>query len=567
MPKLHAVRSVSYIGLGAPARILVLAVLALAALATASTTASAQTVTQFEKNGCQSPEPYSGTLTSPQFSTGSIDSPVTFRAWFEIESINPDFVDEIVVEWSDDGGPWTEFGRLVPPGAPTGRADQPLSNRGLGVTPTFQLYNLTLPPGDTSGIQIRFRFDTLDTSFQGFRGVGIDRIEVVESNDLPVQSFESGLNGWTTTPASGPGAPFWQILNNAQNVSVANPEVNPRLVTLSDSGALPVTPFPTHYAWFGNTDSGTFCGPDFANFFQEPVFDTTPPDTPITSGPPPGPGSDRTPTFTFDSTEPGSRFECSIDGGPFVPCSSPFTTPELSGGPHTLAVRAVDASGNADDTPTVYSFEIARQLNELPPPVLGQEVNVGPVPGSGPIFIAVRGQGSGARTSARASQKGLDFVPLVEARQIPVGSFLNTKRGTVQLVSATPSANRTQSGKFSQGLFQVLQSRARRARGLTEIRLKGGNFRRCRTGRRGKAGAAQVRRRTIRRTRSNTNGRYRARGKHSAGTSRGTVWITADRCDGTLTTVKRGKVAVRDFRRKKTILVRAGKSYLAKAPR
>jgi hypothetical protein len=48
---------------------------------------------------------------------------------------------------------------------------------------------------------------------------------------------------------------------------------------------------------------------------------------------------------------------------------------------------------------------------------------------------------------------------------------------------------------------------------------------------------------------------------------RGTVWITADRCDSTLTTVKRGKVAVRDFRRKKNILVRAGKSYLAKAPR
>jgi hypothetical protein len=138
----------------------------------------------------------------------------------------------------------------------------------------------------------------------------------------------------------------------------------------------------------------------------------------------------------------------------------------------------------------------------------------------------------------------------------------------VQLVSATGSGSRTQSGRFSQGLFQVLQSRARRARGLTEIRLKGGNFRRrCRTGQRAKAGAAQVRRRTIRRTRSNTSGRFSARGRSSAGTSRGTVWITADRCDGTLTTVKRGRVAVRDFRRKKTIIVRAGKSYLAKAPR
>jgi hypothetical protein len=67
--------------------------------------------------------------------------------------------------------------------------------------------------------------------------------------------------------------------------------------------------------------------------------------------------------------------------------------------------------------------------------------------------------------------------------------------------------------------------------------------------------------------RSRTSGRFSARGRYSAGTSRGTVWTTADRCDGTLTTVKRGKVAVRDFRRKKTVIVKAGKSYLAKAPR
>ena len=39
---------------------------------------------------------------------------------------------------------------------------------------------------------------------------------------------------------------------------------------------------------------------------------------------------------------------------------------------------------------------------------------------------------------------------------------------------------------------------------------------------------------------------------------RGTVWSTADRCDGTLTTVKRGKVAVRDLRRKRTVTVESG---------
>jgi hypothetical protein len=38
-----------------------------------------------------------------------------------------------------------------------------------------------------------------------------------------------------------------------------------------------------------------------------------------------------------------------------------------------------------------------------------------------------------------------------------------------------------------------------------------------------------------------------------------------DRCDGTLTKVKRGKVAVRDFRRNKTIILTRGKRYLARA--
>jgi hypothetical protein len=204
-------------------------------------------------------------------------------------------------------------------------------------------------------------------------------------------------------------------------------------------------------------------------------------------------------------------------------------------------------------------------LEDLPTPRIGREVNVGPV-GDGPVLIAVPGESASAR--AGASQKGLTFVPLTEARQIPVGSFLDTKRGTVELVSATGRDSRTQSGRFREGLFQVLQSRARRAKGLTELRLKGSSFKSCRTSRRGaSAGAAQLSRRTIRRLRSNATGRFRTRGRHASATVRGTIWITADRCDGTLTKVRRGRVAVRDFRRKRTILVRTGKSYLARAPR
>jgi hypothetical protein len=60
-------------------------------------------------------------------------------------------------------------------------------------------------------------------------------------------------------------------------------------------------------------------------------------------------------------------------------------------------------------------------------------------------------------------------------------------------------------------------------------------------------------------------GRFRTKGRYSSATVRGTIWLTADRCDGTLTIVKRGTVSVRDLRRHKTVKVKAGHSYLARA--
>ena len=217
--------------------------------------------------------------------------------------------------------------------------------------------------------------------------------------------------------------------------------------------------------------------------------------------------------------------------------------------------------GSGENPSNIYAMAIEAG------PQLGRTVGARVV--SGTVRVAIPGSAAPRGGRAKASQKGLTFVPLQGTRQIPVGSFLDTKRGTVELVSATGSGSKTQSGRFNAGLFQVLQSRKRSAKGLTELRLKGSGFNRCRTrgAAAGDARAAQLSRRTIRRLRASARGRFRTRGRHSAATVRGTVWTTADRCDGTLTQVKRGKVAVRDLRRKRTVVVKAGKSYLARAPR
>ncbi len=60
------------------------------------------------------------------------------------------------------------------------------------------------------------------------------------------------------------------------------------------------------------------------------------------------------------------------------------------------------------------------------------------------------------------------------------------------------------------------------------------------------------------------HGQYSTRGQNSVATVRGTYWETINRCDGTLTTVKQGLVSVRDLHRHRSVLVRAGHSYLAK---
>jgi hypothetical protein len=62
-----------------------------------------------------------------------------------------------------------------------------------------------------------------------------------------------------------------------------------------------------------------------------------------------------------------------------------------------------------------------------------------------------------------------------------------------------------------------------------------------------------------------SGGKYRSHGRHSHATVRGTRWLTEDRCGGTLTRVTNGAVVVRDFKRRRNVLVRAGHSYLAKA--
>jgi hypothetical protein len=89
------------------------------------------------------------------------------------------------------------------------------------------------------------------------------------------------------------------------------------------------------------------------------LADTTPPQTTIVSKPPdPSPSS--TAAFTYESNEPGSSFECKLDGATFASCPAiGITYTGLANGAHSFLVRAIDPSDNVDPTPAGYSFVVA----------------------------------------------------------------------------------------------------------------------------------------------------------------------------------------------------------------
>jgi subtilisin family serine protease len=89
---------------------------------------------------------------------------------------------------------------------------------------------------------------------------------------------------------------------------------------------------------------------------------------------PPANTDDSTPAYAFASATQAATFECSVDGGAFAACSSPFETGPLADGSHSFAVRAVDVLGTRDGTPATHSFTVDTTpdppvtTNTTPPP-------------------------------------------------------------------------------------------------------------------------------------------------------------------------------------------------------
>jgi hypothetical protein len=143
------------------------------------------------------------------------------------------------------------------------------------------------------------------------------------------------------------------------------------------------------------------------------------------------------------------------------------------------------------------------------------------------------------------------FARLGDPRQVAMGAVVDARHGKVQLTLATDSQGHVQTGSFGGGIFQLQQ---RRTGPLTEVRLGGGIFDTCVRGGTGSNHQLEA----------DVHGSFRVRGRYSIAAARGTQWLTKDTCAGTLTIVRKGKVAVTDQGRHRTVTVRAGHRYVAR---
>jgi hypothetical protein len=157
------------------------------------------------------------------------------------------------------------------------------------------------------------------------------------------------------------------------------------------------------------------------------------------------------------------------------------------------------------------------------------------------------------------------FIPLPDAERIPVGTIIDTTQGTVEIKSVGQNG-KLETATFYGGVFQVFQANTKNA--ITELRLVGGNFAVCKKAKAKHALAAGKipNSKSIRHLWGNGKGMFRTKGRYASATIRGTKWLTDDRCDGTLVRVAKGSVTVRDFPKRKTVVLKTPKSYLAKAP-
>jgi hypothetical protein len=284
--------------------------------------------------------------------------------------------------------------------------------------------------------------------------------------------------------------------------------------------------------YWGEDDAGNVESPHHVASVQ---VDTTPPTLSITSD------------QGFASYEIGDKATVTIkahdatSGLAADPSAGHVAISTARPGRFTLGLSATDHCANATKASFTYTV--------VPNPTFAKTVNLEPLAGT---VLVRQSAGAGSARATGAANNG--FVALAGARQVPVGSIVDATAGTVRVTAETAIRGKIQTGAFGGSRFKIVQSRARH--GLAELRLIDAQSRR----------PCARKTRVLGTLRAEAAGRFRTSGRYSSATLTGrtAVWQVTDRCDGTLTRVSSGSITVRDARKRTTVIVHAGGSYLAR---
>jgi hypothetical protein len=187
------------------------------------------------------------------------------------------------------------------------------------------------------------------------------------------------------------------------------------------------------------------------------------------------------------------------------------------------------------------------------PPKLAVSGNLAPV--SGRVLVKLPGSST--------------FVALESLEQVPFGTVIDATHGKVTVTTVGPHGA-LQTMTFFEGEFKLTQAR----NGMVTATLTGGNFSVCPTARErshiaraSASGASHASgKHVVRKLWAEGHGSYTTKGNYAAGAVLGTRWLTEDLCDGTLIHVATDSVAVTNLVNHRHATVKAGHSYLAKAP-
>ena len=415
----------------------------------------------------------------------------------------------------------------------------------------------------------------------------------IKVDDAPLTSAASPVNAIAGVTFTGPVATFTdanpsgKVSDFSATVTWGDGTATPGVVSARSGGGFMVTG-PHTYAKAGSYPTAiSIADVDGASTTAHGTAIVGAPPSPVVTGRPSVKGS-TTAAFAGSVNPDGSattaHFEYGLDrryvtSGKSGPQYDHSTAPQAVGSdfsshPVTASVRGLVPNAlyhvrlvatNAAGTTNGPDMTFTTDRGPVPSaPGLGKTFNVS---STGLVLIKVHGV----------------FVPLTELTKISNGTIINALHGTLSLTTALPAVQhavivakkkkakkpktKTQKGKFGGAVFKVTQARS----GLATLALvEGAKFKGAPTyasckAKKGTAAIAKLSKKTLQLLHGSGHGKFRSKGRYAAATVRGTIWTTADRCDGTLIHAIKDSVTVNDFVRHKTIILRPGHSYLALA--